>query len=247
MPPISEVITKVKSLGDREKECMLFVLQNIGLNFTKNSNGYFFDLNKVSEETLNHINEKVDYILDNRKFINGINQEREEIMQHYKSIISQENEKKKKDLYNEALESLIIKENPDCDYYVKKIKKEYTQDPEKYKGIIPKNSIYFKITQRMHRNKRKWAKPCESVSESAKDPETKKSTVEYQDSFSQQSDLESNSDKNSETESDTHSESECEIVPFEEKMAFYKSLLSKDYNYVFDYDKDVKMSFQEYI
>lgn len=84
---IPDMIHKVKIFNQKEKTHILNILKSSGMSFTKNNNGYFFNLTNIESETLETVNKCVELIEHNRGLIRKRDQKRDETMQVYKRII----------------------------------------------------------------------------------------------------------------------------------------------------------------
>lgn len=86
---IREVIGRIDKLDSKEKTHILSILKGTNNTFTKNANGYFFNLALVPEETINKIVKCVELIEKNRDLIKDMDRRRESLLTYYKGIIEE--------------------------------------------------------------------------------------------------------------------------------------------------------------
>jgi len=162
---INKIITRTKNLTDNEKRHILNILliyeREEKVEFTKNSNGYFFYLYKIDIEIINKILKCIELIEEKREVIYNLDKKRNEHIDYYKSLI----ENKLKETINLKKFTLIntLRIIPN-DFYI--IKKKETNirkvkfnvdnlDPDilmkehMKKKKYPKNSVYYRISQVM--------------------------------------------------------------------------------------------------
>jgi hypothetical protein len=154
---LRELISKIKRLTSKEKHHILSIFKKYDVEFTKNSNGYFFNLDKVDESILDKVSKCVDLIEQKRELITSLDKKRDSYLEYYKNLI----ENKLKETINKRREQYInqLVLIPDNIPIKKKIKKSVriisNVDPDilmrehnkskKYN----KNSVYFRINQRI--------------------------------------------------------------------------------------------------
>lgn len=94
-----DLIERIQRLTKKEKLHILNILTNNNVNFTKNSNGYFFNLNDVDEEAIEKMIQCLELIEKNRDLITEMDKRREELLTYYKALIEEKlalsNEKKR--------------------------------------------------------------------------------------------------------------------------------------------------------
>lgn len=161
---IKELIQKISQLSHQEKQHILKFLIANNINFTKNINGYFFNLasNHVSEQLLNDLKTKIQLMELHRNEIINVDTLRDNMIKQCKELIEtnlQDSIKIKLDEYNNKIK--LIKE--DCNIHMtihktfpKNIKKlsYYDNLSDKYdllntKKTYNKNSIYYRISTKM--------------------------------------------------------------------------------------------------
>lgn len=158
-----ELINKVKRLTPKEKHHILSIFKKYNIEFTKNSNGYFFNLDKIDPVIIEKVSKCVDLIEQKRELIHTLDKKRDHYLEYYKTLI----ESKLKDTINRKREQYInqLILIP-TETYVSKKKPKFnrvviTGDPDvlmkehlkakKYN----KNSVYFRLTQKIQSLSRK--------------------------------------------------------------------------------------------
>lgn len=161
---IKTIISRIKNLSDKEKLHILSILQKNNVEYAKNSNGYFFNLEKVDKNILNKLSKCVDLIETNRDLISALDKKRDSHMEYYKSLIesklNQTIKSKQEIIINKLLLSDTFnfkdhinkkekskKRNEQCED-IDILMKEFNKKP-KYK----KDGIYFRINQILNRSK----------------------------------------------------------------------------------------------
>ena len=127
-----KIIDKIKKLSEKEKCHILSILQKNNIEYTKNNNGYFFNLKNINDSILSKIDKCVDLIEKNRDLIYSLDVKRESYLNYYKNLIQNKlNESIKQNIEN-CKEKLILKEDVDFKQYIKikKNKKISTEDPD---------------------------------------------------------------------------------------------------------------------
>lgn len=154
---LRELISKIKRLTSKEKHHILSIFKKYDVEFTKNSNGYFFNLDKVDDSILDKVSKCVDLIEQKRELITSLDKKRDSYLEYYKNLIEnklKETINKRRDQYINQLvlipdempirkkvkKSVRIVSNVDPDVLMKEHSKS-----KKYN----KNSVYFRINQRI--------------------------------------------------------------------------------------------------
>lgn len=166
---IKDIISRVNKLDNKEKVHILNILKTHNVDFTKNRNGYFFNLSSVNDEIVLKISKCLDLIESNRDLIRKIDKRRDELLEYYKKIIQEKISNKVKKMteeYNKKL--LLYKVETSIMMDIKNISKrintsigdpddmikEYSKNLYKYE----KNSVYANIISKIkaynssHRN-----------------------------------------------------------------------------------------------
>lgn len=271
---IKELIEKIKKLSYNEKMNILYIFKTNNINYTKNSNGYFFNFNSVDIDLIKKILKCINSVEENRERIITLNKQREEKLEYYKNLIKDNIEKSNLD-YIKNIETKLLSSESFLNIKKKINKKPQTDDPDdllyqyKLSKKITKKSPYYSLYQCTKTNNRKCTKKDDedsgddgiggvegvddvevddddniSIKDSEYDPETEKHTEKISD----HSDIFSeniNSDiDDNEYDIDDDIDSNDD---FEQELTYYKNLLYKNHGFSFDYDKDIKMVKEEYI
>lgn len=158
-----DLISKVKRLTPKEKHHILSIFKKYNIEFTKNSNGYFFNLDKVEPHIIDKVSKCVDLIEQKRELIFNLDKKRDQYLEYYKTLIEsklKETINKKREQYINQLvliptETYISKKKPKFNKVI------ITGDPDvlmkehlKAKKY-DKNSVYYRLTQIMNSLSRK--------------------------------------------------------------------------------------------
>lgn len=85
---IKKIIERVNKLTPREKLHILSILKNNNVDFTKNINGYFFNLVHVNDCVLSKLDGCLDLIEKNRDLIKEMDKRRLNLLKYYKTLIN---------------------------------------------------------------------------------------------------------------------------------------------------------------
>ncbi len=173
---IKDIISRVNKLDNKEKLHVLNILKTHNVDFTKNTNGYFFNLTSVDEEIVIKILKCLALIETNRDLIRKIDKRREELLEYYKKIIQEKIDTKVKKRIEEYNKKLLLREIETCIIInvenISKIKKnniiddpdemikEYNKSLYKYE----KDSVYANVISKIkaynssHKNTEKKSK-----------------------------------------------------------------------------------------
>lgn len=156
------LITSINRFTLKEKYHILRILKNHNIDFSKNSYGYFFNLNNINDDIFNKLWKCVDLIECNRDIIKHMDKKREDLINYYTSLIENNLIKTRKEKFDSYIKSLILLDiNNEIQFKVQKknIKKQNDVDPdilikEYYKkNKYPKNSVYYRIMNVMKSSK----------------------------------------------------------------------------------------------
>lgn len=160
---LRELISKIKRLTSKEKHHILSIFKKYNIEFTKNSNGYFFNLDRIDDSILDKVSKCVDLIEQKRELITSLDKKRDSYLEYYKNLI----ENKLKETINKRREHyinqlvLIQHEIPIRKKVKKSVKIISNVDPDilmkehsKTKKYH-KNSVYFRLSQRISALSRK--------------------------------------------------------------------------------------------
>ena len=155
---LRELISKIKRITVKEKHHILSIFKKYNVEFTKNSNGYFFNLDKIDYIVLDKVFKCVDLIEEKRELITTLDKKRDAYLEYYKNLI----ENKLKETINKKREDYIkqlVLIPDECMY----IKKKSVKKVARFSNLDPdilmkehnkskkyhKNSVYFRINQRI--------------------------------------------------------------------------------------------------
>lgn len=106
-----DILDKIKLLNNYEKSIVLNFLQNKNVIFSKNSNGYFFNI-KNDDNILKELNDLIIKIYNNRQIVSSYLQKRKLEQENLKSQVDDDIRKKQEVTYHNLLDKLtIIEEN----------------------------------------------------------------------------------------------------------------------------------------
>jgi hypothetical protein len=159
-----ELIDKISKLNNKEKEHILKLFISNDIQYTKNMNGYFFNLSTadINEKFLQQVANSISLIEKNRNVLQELDQNREFMLQQCKELIENKLSytiKLKQNEYNKKISILTIPTNINvsCNkiyhpLYILKLK--YTKELEPQKIIYDKNSVFFRINNNIKRTSR---------------------------------------------------------------------------------------------
>lgn len=152
---ISSIINRINKLEKKEKIHILNILKKYQTNYSKNLNGYFFNLGLLQNETIEKLLDCLDVIENNRDLIYEMDTKRTNLLNYYKNLIEekiqlsiQNNKKIYTDLLTIKNVSNIycnikkIQENTSKNIDIDVLIKEYKKS-QKYK----KNSVFYRLTE----------------------------------------------------------------------------------------------------
>lgn len=111
---LNNLIINVNKLSIQEKKHVYDILKDNNCVFSHNKSGYFFDLNKIEQKTIDKISKCIELIHRHRELIAQLDKRRDEEILYYKNLISQKNEVKNTNLKNFLIESLSLKNIDSC-------------------------------------------------------------------------------------------------------------------------------------
>ncbi len=77
----------IDKLDNFEKVFIVNLLKDENVSFTKNNNGYFFNMTNTSADINNKIMDSLDYIIKNKNYTKSLDTDREKYMNQYKNTI----------------------------------------------------------------------------------------------------------------------------------------------------------------
>lgn len=155
MPSKRELfLEKVSTLNQQEKLYLLNIFKKYDIGYSKNTNGYFFNLTHVDDETLDELENYIDLIVSNRKKIEENDTKREQKIMYYKNLLKNEEIKKEneeKELYNQLLKvisnKITFQITKKKKYKQKIINFDTSDEPTQWliKKKYKKNTIYGRL------------------------------------------------------------------------------------------------------
>jgi hypothetical protein len=120
---IKDIITRINKLQKKEKMHILNILKINDINFTKNENGYFFNLLTIDNHIVDKISKCLELIEKNSDIIKEIDKKRSELITYYKILIEErlQNTLTKRKL--DYIETLIVKKISNINYNINRIYK----------------------------------------------------------------------------------------------------------------------------
>ena len=185
---LENLIKKIEKLEISEKVHILDILKTNEIEFTKNENGYFFNLLDIDHPTLEKINECVDLIMKNKDKIILMNKKRNELIESYKTIVENRLKAKQlKDSQNYFTYLTFKQPQTNIKKCIKKkeIKRKYNFDyTEDYDTLMKeyskmsykKNTVYHRMNVLM-KNSRKKCKT--SIEDKESDDENFLSKIDF--------------------------------------------------------------------
>lgn len=177
---IKNIITRINGLTAKEKIHILKILNSYNIQYSQNSNGYFFNLADVNNVILSQICNCLTLIEENRDILKQMNDKREKMIFHYKNLIEDQlklSVKNKSDVYKNSLllkndsKNIVIKINKKKKSYINK--NNHTLDPDEmikifHKSInnFIKDSVHHRIFVRIKNKNRKKERFVEANDES---------------------------------------------------------------------------------
>jgi len=162
MSVIKTLINKIKSLNTNEKIHILTILKKHNIEYTKNYNGYFFNLDKIDEPIINKLNQCIDLIETNRDLIYLLDKKRDDHLKYYKTLIETKLNETINIKINNYIQKLKIKSDESFRPFIKKKTKNLFKkklfngkilDPDllikEYNSLqkYEKDSVYYRLYQ----------------------------------------------------------------------------------------------------
>jgi len=144
-----DLISNVKKLTQKEKQHILNIFKKYNIEYTKNVNGYFFNLNNIDISIIDKVSKCVNLIEEKRELIQNLDKKRDAHLEYYKLLI----ENKLKDTINlkkkEYMNKLILVPLDITPIIKKKVSKTILLSPDELEKPkqYPKNSVYYRISQ----------------------------------------------------------------------------------------------------
>jgi len=165
MLDIKDIINRIIKLNTKEKFHILNILKLHNIDYTKNSNGYFFNFLSIEDAVLHKMEDCLELMESNRDLIKEIDKKRNSLLMSYKQLVEEKLEtsiKKRRDTYTNTLK--ITNYNTNITLFIKRIYKfkkptkygEEDTDPEvlfkesqKQRFKFDKDSVYFRLMSRI--------------------------------------------------------------------------------------------------
>ena len=156
-----EVIDKISKLNNKEKQHILKLFISNDIQYTKNMNGYFFNLSTphINDKFLKKVANSIDLIEKNRNVLNELDKNRDFMLQQCKELIEYKlnySIKLKQNEYNKKITLLTIPNNINMKikknyHFIYQLKLKYVEELENEKLIYDKNSVFFRLNNNMKR------------------------------------------------------------------------------------------------
>lgn len=159
---IKDIIHRIHKLNSKEKLHILNILKQYDHQFTKNTNGYFFNLTHINDEVLYKLSKCIELIEKNRDLIKEMDKKRDELLEYYKSLIEEKLLNTIKEKKNKYIKKITLHTNHtniwvDFSKITKvkrKVKKEIDPDiliklHNKALNKFPKDSVFYRIHSKM--------------------------------------------------------------------------------------------------
>jgi hypothetical protein len=168
---VKNIILRINHLSHKEKHHILNILKANNIEYTKNTNGFFFNFLKIKDDTVDKIIKCLELIEKNCNLIKEMDKRRNDLIKHYKIIIEEKLKTSFEKRRNEYINYLSLKHHEtNINYDIKRVihirrnknfltknsnqaelmLKEYQKLQTKFK----KNSVYHRIYSTIKSNKR---------------------------------------------------------------------------------------------
>ena len=145
---LRDLISNIKRLTSKEKYHILSIFKKYNIECTKNSNGYFFNLDKVDYTILDKICKCVNLIEEKRDLITSLDKKRESHLIYYKNLIE-----------NKLKETIFKKREEYISQLIITPSKQYIK--KKYSNIVKVHNINPDVLMKSHNSKIKYHKDSE--------------------------------------------------------------------------------------
>lgn len=156
---IRTMISRINRLTSKEKIHILNILISKNFEFTKNENGYFFNLINIDKDIFDTINNCLSLIEKNANLLKEMDRRRNELLQYYSLLIEDKIQIKSKKNREDYINKLLIKNNSNITFtFKKKMEKRKNMDANletdsdaliknyiKSKLKYDKNTVYYRI------------------------------------------------------------------------------------------------------
>jgi hypothetical protein len=163
---IQSLIARISKLTTKEQKHFYRILIKNNISYSKNLNGYFFNLGNADDSILEELKKCLELIEPNRELIKELDLQREELREKYTSIIKERLLKRQQALLESYENKIIIREYTNIKMEFQKVevkKRVYFSEKDDVDEIIKKlrkkiynkNSIYYPIIQKMKKKAQK--------------------------------------------------------------------------------------------
>lgn len=229
---VKNIISRINKLSSKEKNHILNILKANNIEYTKNTNGYFFNFLKIDDNTVDKLIKCLELIEKNCNLIKEMDKRRNDLIKHYKVIIEEKLKssfEKRKNDYIKYLSLQIYHTN--INYDIKRINhitrnknflaktstqaelmlKEYQKSQTKF----IKNSVYHRIYSTIRMNKRYTEQKIESdpniiTDNTIEDNFEEFENIEELDNIEEIDNIEDNNIDDNNIEEDLDNISDCE-------------------------------------
>lgn len=187
---INLIIIRINKLAKKEKIHILNILKKYQPNFSKNFNGYFFNLGLLDKSVIDKIENCLDVIENNRDLIIEMDTKRNDMLIFYKTLIEEKIQLYINNNITLYTNLLTIKPISNVFYNFKKITKDvkkvvdYDILLKEYKKSCKynKNSVYYSILSKMKSAKT----PNRKINESRQDQENTDFDTEFNEDLEEE-------------------------------------------------------------
>lgn len=273
---VKELINKISRLNQKEKEHVLKLFIGKNIQYTKNVNGYFFNLctSNITPDVLKSINDGINLMEKNRNLLNDIDKKRDLMLRQCKELIENKlNDTIKSKQYDYFNKIRLIPNNMNIDYTISKITKksysklsDYNIDNFDKKTIIyNKNTVYFRLNTVMKLNVRQnkmtnvdynnydygendFGNCTSEIGDADIDVGEIDDNIDVVDTVGGDIDCDGSGENLFDvTDDDVNSDiDEMEVDTDSKEKLYYKQLLNS-YGYTFNEDKTCSLVYQDYL
>jgi hypothetical protein len=164
---VRSLISRIEKLTVREKQHILNILKEKDQDYTKNTNGYFFNILNIGSDAVHKLEKCLNLIETNRELITEMDKKREELLIYYKTVIEEKLKMSLKERRERYMQRLYLTEPSmkviiSRKLQIKCYKKNNDGDPDELMkqylidNKLSKKSAYSRIFEKIKakRNKR---------------------------------------------------------------------------------------------
>lgn len=164
---VKTIITRIEKLNQKEKAHILDIFNTHEVEFSKNANGFFYNLSRVDQHVLVKIYDCLKLIEKNRDIIAEMDRRRDELLIYYKQLIEdklQATIRKKREAYLQILQLQPLNTNI-TQNVTRIVKRKVTtyddvdvlmRDYIKSRHAYSKNSVYARLHVKMRASRNKY-------------------------------------------------------------------------------------------